>query len=409
MKPRPPRGPLANVLIGVAMTGLALLLGQDATAQGWPALDAPACALVVVVNLPAVVRTRFPVAVFLLAQSGFAVYVSLGYWPVVNSLATLLATYTLASERPARISVPGAALTGLTWLGAGVLNEAYGWHRGSLTAAAGQAVVFPAVLWWFGALSRKATELTRALAAEQEERALREVAYERGRIARELHDVVAHHMAVISVQSGLARFVFDSDPATARAALDTIADTGTEALDELRRMLTLLREGTDPRAPDRPMPGLARLGELVARVGAGGTPVALTVEGVPRPIGSGADLCAYRVVQESLTNVLKHAPGAATEVVVRYGSRHLEVDVTNEGGRTIPAHMPAGTGHGLIGMRERAKLYGGRIDIGPRDEGDGFAVRLTLPLTAQAGAPPATGRRGGPGPDDRLPPAVREG
>lgn len=409
MKLRPLRGPLVNALIGVAMTGLALLLGQDATAEDWPALDPSAYALVVVVNLPAMVRTRFPVAVFVLAQSGFAVYAALGYWPVVNSLATLLATYTLASERPARISVPGAAVTGLTWLGAGLLNELYGWHDGSLASAAGQAVVFPAVLWWFGALSRRTTELTRALALEQEERARREVAYERGRIARELHDVVAHHMAVISVQSGLARFVFDSDPATARAALDTIADTGTEALDELRRMLTLLREGTDPRAPDRPMPGLARLDELAARVGAGGTPVALTVEGVPRPIGSGADLCAYRVVQESLTNVLKHAPGAATEVVVRYGPRYLEVAVTNEGGRTIPAHLPTGTGHGLIGMRERAKLYGGRIDIGPRDDGDGFAVRLTLPLTARAGALPATGRRGGPDPDDRLPPAPREG
>ncbi|WP_411075601.1 sensor histidine kinase [Streptomyces sp. cmx-4-7] len=409
MKLRPLRGPLANALIGVAMTGLALLLGQDAAAQRWPVLDPVAYALVVVVNLPAVVRTRFPGAVFVLAQGGFAVYVALGYWPVVNSLATLLATFTLASHRSARISVPGAAVTGLTWLGAGLLDEVNGGHHGSLAAAAGQAVVFPAVLWWFGALSRRATELTRALAAEQEERALREVAYERGRIARELHDVVAHHMAVISVQSGLARFVFDSDPATARTALDTIADTGAEALDELRRMLTLLREGTDPRAPDRPMPGLARLDELVARVGAGGTPVTLSVLGVPRPIGPGADLCAYRVVQESLTNVLKHAPGAATEVVVRYGPHHLEVDVTNEGGRSIPAHMPAGTGHGLIGMRERAKLYGGRIDIGPCDDGGGFAVRLALPLTARVGALPAPGRRGGPDPDDRLPPAAREG
>ncbi|MFC8587075.1 hypothetical protein ACFUGD_21390 [Streptomyces sp. NPDC057217] len=122
MKLRPPRSPLVNALMGIAMTGLALLLGQDAAAQRWPVLDPVAYALILVVNLPAVVRTRFPVAVFVLAQSGFAVYVSLGYWPVVNSLATLLATYTLASERPARISVPGAAITGLTWLGAGLLD-----------------------------------------------------------------------------------------------------------------------------------------------------------------------------------------------------------------------------------------------------------------------------------------------
>ncbi|MEU6867543.1 sensor histidine kinase [Streptomyces sp. NPDC046876] len=412
MQLRPLSGRIANVVIGIAMTALALLLGRDSATQGWPPLDPTGYALIVLVNLPALVRTRFPVAVFAVTQTGFVVYVCLGYWPVVNSLATLLATFTLASLRPARISAPGAVITGLTWLGAGLLDEVRGDH-GSLAAAAGQAVVFPAVLWWFGTLARKTTELTRELAAEQEQRALREIAAERSRIARELHDVVAHHMAVISVQAGLARFVFDSDPATARGALDTIADTGAEALDEMRRMLALLRESDEPGAPERPMPGLQRLADLLARVRAGGTPVELTVRGTARPLGPGADLCAYRVIQESLTNVLKHAPGAAARIDVHYEPKALTVEITDDGEGAVPAGVPAGSGHGLIGMRERAKLYGGRVDTGPREDGRGFAVRLTLPLSARSGAPSAADRRDGadgvgPG-GGRLPPSGPEG
>ena len=210
---------------------------------------------------------------------------------------------------------------------------------------------------------------------------------ERVRIARGLHDVVAHHMSVISVQAGLARYVLSSDPATTGRALDTIVDTSHEALEEMRRMLALLRvpdadQHSEGRTHD-PAPGLARLDELVERVRSAGVPVRVVVAGPPSPLSSGADLCAYRIVQESLTNVLKHARGA--EVVVRLDYREpeeLTIQVSDNGPGVSPGPV---TGHGLVGMGERAGLYGGSVQAGPGPEG-GFVVTLTLPIgTAAAG------------------------
>ncbi|MEU1025927.1 ATP-binding protein, partial [Streptomyces sp. NPDC005904] len=157
---------------------------------------------------------------------------------------------------------------------------------------------------------------------------------------------------------------------------------------ELRRMLRVLRAGDGEDGdgtPEAPMPGLARLAEMVERVRAGGVPVELRVTGEPRPLAPGIELCAYRVVQEALTNVLKHAPGAGTDVELAYRRRHIEVSVSNDGKGVIQDRVRTGGGHGLIGMRERAKLYGGTISIGPLSEG-GFAVRLTLPTSARAAA-----------------------
>lgn len=292
----------------------------------------------------------------------------------------MLAVYTLASTSPARLSLSYGALTGGLWIYAGALS-----HSDSMPSVVGQAVVFFAVLWRFGYTVRRSAELSRRLHAEQAERARRQVVEERGRIARELHDVVAHHMSVISVQAGLAGFVFSSDPPTARGALDTISAAAREALDELRRMLQVLRhEDTEAEgAPAAPMPGLARLGDVAERVRAGGVPVELRVEGEPRPLAPGVELCAYRVVQEALTNVLKHARGASAHVELCYQEHQVRVSVPNDGTGREPDRVRVRGGHGLIGMRERAKLYGGTIDIGPGSEG-GFAVRLTLPTSARA-------------------------
>jgi signal transduction histidine kinase len=237
---------------------------------------------------------------------------------------------------------------------------------------------------WSGILARRSRELAQQLRVRQAERVRREVSEERGRIARELHDVVAHHMSVISVQAGLARFVLDSDAATARRALATIEDTSGEALEELRRMLKVLREhdlgGVESAAP---MPTLARLDDLVERVRAGGVPVELSVQGTVRPLAPGVELCAYRVVQEALTNVLKHTHHARAQVRLDYLQHELKVTVTDDGEGAISDRELEGSGHGLIGMGERAKLYGGTISVGPRDEG-GFAVRLTLPTSGTA-------------------------
>ncbi|WP_405771601.1 sensor histidine kinase [Streptomyces sp. NBC_01538] len=370
--------PLAvDALIVAALTGVALLLGPEAARQGHHPLDATAYALVVLVHLPLVLRGRAPVVVCCVVHATWLVYITAGYWPVVCSFGPMLAVYTVASVRAPRVSVACAALMGGVWIYAGAVNHTDGWP-----SVAGQAVVYPAMLWRFGGLARRAAELARQLRREQAERARREVAEERGRIARELHDVVAHHLSVISVQAGLARFVFDTDRPTTRSALDTIEATGKEALDELRRMLMLLR-AADDGAPAGPMPSVARLGEMTDRVRAGGTPVTLVVEGTERPLAPGVDLCAYRVVQEALTNVVKHAPGATVQVRLKYEPHQVTVSVTDNGEGVIPDRVRVGGGHGLRGMRERAKLYRGQIDIGPQDEG-GFAVRMILPTSARA-------------------------
>ncbi|MFF1715487.1 sensor histidine kinase [Streptomyces sp. NPDC058268] len=370
---------VADTSIAVALTTVAVLLGQESAKQGWPELDVRGYVLVALVNVPIVARSRAPLTVLTVVYLAWIAYVTVGYWPVVNTFGPMLAVYTVASLKPPRVSLPCAALMSAVWIYAGAISEG-----ATMASVTGQAIGFPLVIWRFGHVARRSAELARQLKREQDERARREVAEERGRIARELHDVVAHHMSVISVQAGLAKFVFTSDPATAHAALSTISGTSGEALEELRRMLRVLRAREEgDGAPDAPMPGLARLGEMVERVRAGGVAVELRVEGTPRQLAPGVELCAYRVVQEALTNVLRHARGAGALVELRYQPHHVTVSVTNDGEGVIPDRVGTGSGHGLIGMRERAKLYGGTISIGPRSEG-GFAVRLTLPTSAQA-------------------------
>ncbi|WP_112468712.1 sensor histidine kinase [Streptomyces triticisoli] len=380
--------PAVDAGIAVSQVVVAVLLGHESRQAGWPAVDAAGYVLIALVNLPTVLRSRAPLVVCLVVHVWWTLFIVAGYWPVLNSLAPMLAVYTVTALRPARISVPCAGLMGAVWILSGVLHEgAY------LPAVVAQAIVFPAILWRFGRIARRSAKLTAQLRAEQAERARREVAEERVRIARELHDVVAHHMSVISVQAGLAAFVFGSDPATARGALATIGATSTEALEELRRMLRMLRTEGDDNALDAPMPGLGRLPDMTDRVRAGGVRVVLRVEGTPRPLPPGIELCAYRVVQESLTNVLKHAPGAEAVVELRYEPGGLLVTVTDDGGgagragEVISDRNPPRGGHGLMGMHERAKLYGGSLTVGPRGRG-GFAVRLSLPTSTRPGERP---------------------
>lgn len=364
-------------LITAAQTTVAVLLGRESAAQGWPAPDALAWTLVALANLPTVLRNRAPVLVCVGVLAVSAGYVTLGYWPVVNSLGPMLAFYTVAALRPTRTTAVCAALLAGVWIYAGLVTEG-----SSMASVVAQSLAYALVLWWFGHSARRTAELTRQLKAEQAERARREVAEERVRIARELHDVVAHHMAVINVQAGLARFVFTSDARTAREALDTIAGSSGEALAELRRMLGLLRaDGVQGAADGAPAPGLDQLADMVDRVRAGGVPVDLRITGEPRPLPPGVQLCLYRVVQEALTNVLKHAPGAQAHVELAYRAGEMTVTVKDNGKGVNPARKQDRSGHGLIGMRERAKLYGGSIVVGPRSEG-GFGVHLTLPTSA---------------------------
>ncbi|GIH97107.1 sensor histidine kinase [Planobispora siamensis] len=219
-------------------------------------------------------------------------------------------------------------------------------------------------------------------ASERAELLAREaVNEERFRIARELHDVVAHSVSVMVMQAGAARLMLRPDQATEREALTVVEETGREAVEELRRVVGLLRTdaGNDGLAPQ---PSLARLDDLLDQVRAAGLDVRLTVEGSPVPLPAGLNLSAYRIVQEALTNTLRHAGPTRSEVTVAYRSRMLCLDIIDEGPRDGRAPGREGTGHGLVGMRERVALFHGRLSAGPLPEG-GYGVRVSLPLSGR--------------------------
>ena len=216
------------------------------------------------------------------------------------------------------------------------------------------------------------------LEREQELRASEAVDAERARIARELHDLVAHNVSVMVVQAGAERHSLTDEHESTREALSSIERAGRQALGEARRLLGMLRPGDEPGGELAPQPSLDQLDMLVEQVQRAGLPVALEIEGDPVALPAGVDLCAYRVVQESLTNALKHAGPAHATVRLRYGPQALEVAVTDDG-EGAARRNGDGSGHGLIGMRERVALYDGDLHAGPRD-GNGFEVRALIPL-----------------------------
>jgi signal transduction histidine kinase len=234
--------------------------------------------------------------------------------------------------------------------------------------------------------SRLAEELHEAAVRAEEDREAHRraaVAGERRRVAREMHDIVAHSISVMVVQAGGARRILERDPRRAAEAAARIEQTGRDALAEMRRLLGVLRP-EERRSEREPQPGMAGVGALVERARGAGLPVALRVEGERPELPQGLDLAAYRIVQEALTNALRHAGGAPAEVLVRYGPDAIELEVADRGpGPRLPpatgARDPGPAGHGLVGMRERAQLYGGELHAGPRP-GGGFAVRARLPV-----------------------------
>jgi signal transduction histidine kinase len=222
------------------------------------------------------------------------------------------------------------------------------------------------------------------LAETELERARRSVVQERIQIARELHDVVAHGMSVITVQAGYGNLVMDTDPEAARSALGAIEATGRQTLTELRTLLTVLRKDEPGEGPDvlslSPAPGLACLDELIERTAKAGVQVALTVTGRCRPLPAGIDLAAYRIVQEALTNVVKHADSSGAVVGLGYKEDELIIDVTDDG-NGCPDEPPPVLGHGLVGIRERAHLYGGSVHA-HNLSGGGFKVTCRIPVPA---------------------------
>ena len=231
------------------------------------------------------------------------------------------------------------------------------------------------------------SERARALEAGREETIRAAIADERGRIARELHDIVAHCISVMVVQAGAAEDLLDRNPPLARPALQAVQETGRQAVTELTRMLGLLRG--ERAAPElRPQPGTAQLHELAESMRETGLPVTIQVQGTPRPLAPGIELTIYRVAQEALTNALKHAGPTRARVGLRYGEHTVELEVADHGRGAGPGDAPGphagrGTGHGLIGMRERVALYGGSLAAGSGPDG-GFAVRMVLPADGAA-------------------------
>jgi signal transduction histidine kinase len=237
--------------------------------------------------------------------------------------------------------------------------------------------------WTAGWLVRRRAAQVREALEHSGELAAGAVAEERARIARELHDVVAHSVSIVAVQAGAAEEWLDSDPERAREHLASVRRTAREAMTEMRRLLDVLRTDDTAYAPQ---PGLSRLPELLDETRAAGLPVELVEEGERPELSPGLDLVAFRIVQESLTNVRKHAGEVPTRVLLRYRGDELELEVTNEPS-AAPSTIDGGDkgldgGHGLVGMRERVRLYGGRLETGENGDG-GFRVHALLPLSAE--------------------------
>jgi signal transduction histidine kinase len=341
-------------------------------------------ALALLHTLPLAARRRFPGAVLgISAVSGLAV-AALGLPPIVLGPAILVAVYSVAAYGDRWVSLAGLAVAEV---GLAAIQFTPG-RQQAVTLVVDMLVV--AAAWLLGhfvadrrVYAARLEERTAELEQAREELARRAVAEERLRLARELHDVVAHAMSVIAVQSGVGAHVADSRPEEAAKALAAVEATSRAALTELRRMLGVLRQDSEPLGSLAPVPGLADLDGLLAEVAKAGLAVKLRVEGTRPELPAGVDLSAYRIVQEALTNVVKHAGPARAEVTIRYRDQDVTVEVTDDGrGITAPTgDGRAGVGHGLIGMRERVAAFGGDLEAGPRP-GGGFRVAARLPLAA---------------------------
>jgi len=333
---------------------------------------------------PLAARRRFPLSVLATSVASGLAFAALGLPPAFLGPAILVPVYTVAAYCGRRASLAGLAAVEVamaavqltpasaelgTWVG-NALVVAAAWLLGRFV---GDRRVYAAQL------EARTAELEQA----REELARRAVAEERLRIARELHDVVAHSMSVIAVQSGVGALVADTQPEEARKALAAVEVTSRTALEELRRLLGVLRQDGEPQGSLTPAPGLAGLDTLLAQMAEAGLAVKLRVEGTRPQVPPGVDLSAYRIVQEALTNVVKHAGPARALVVVCYGDEEITLEVTDDGrgAAALGGDGRAGTGHGLIGMRERVVLFGGDLQVGPRP-GGGFRVSARLPYAA---------------------------
>jgi signal transduction histidine kinase len=374
---------LALVAAGLATALLVPMVVSVPVGRGVPVgILALGCALVLLHTLPLAARRRFPGTVLALCVASGLAFAALFMMPVFLGPAILVAVYSVAAYADRWVSLAGlvVAEVGL----AAVQLTPGRFERSTLLLFMGVI----AVAWVLGhfvgdrqVYAAQLEERTAELERAREELARRAVTEERLRLARELHDVVAHAMSVIAVQSGVGAHVAESRPEEVGKALGAIEATSRGALEELRRLLGVLRQDSESQASLTPVPGLANLESLLTEVGKAGLAVRLRVEGTPLQLPAGVDLSTYRIIQEALTNVVKHAGPAHAQVTIGYRDQDVTVEVIDDGRGAMPPASDgrAGTGHGLIGMRERAAAFNGELEVGPCP-GGGFRVAARLPL-----------------------------
>ena len=379
----------------------ALLLAPCSLWLAWSHFASSRSAIVqTALILVLVARRRYPSAVFLAASAiGLAQWL-LGF-PLLGDVTLLIALYTMAAHESwiraviaAAVLEAGSAMAAAKWQLAGTAPRSLLFLSAMVVAAlfAGLAVASGSrYLAWMD-------ERARRLEIERDQQAVIAAAAERTRIARDLHDIVSHSLSVVITLADAAAVVGRADPARGAEAMTEASEVARQALADLRAMLGVLRTD-EPSAGRTPQPGLGDLGALVERIRATGLPVALTVEGTPFPLGAAAELTIYRIVQEALTNTLRHAAASRAAVTLAYDRPRLRVRITDDGAARAPEPRPA-AGHGIDGMRERAALHGGTLEAGPNpDAPGGWLVEATLGSTGSSGRAglESTGSWGRPG------------
>jgi signal transduction histidine kinase len=378
-----PRQDVLDVLLAAAITVMVLVdLSSAADASGVRPTDVWAVLLSLLQTVPLAFRRRAPLLVFLLIVTGVGVYYALGYEVTDGTLATFVGVYTVAAHENRRRS----------FVALGVLAVAMTWYW------VFRAEPFdPTTPIWIGILAvlswslgeyvkarRAYTSEVETLAGQLEQarefEARQAVWQERARLARELHDLIGHTVNLMVVQAGAGRRTLASDPSGAERAFQTIETTGREALDELDRLLGVLQTPDDEPYPPA-LPGLDQVRALADRFQNSGLAVQVSIEGEQVPLPRSLDQSAYRIIQEALTNALRHAGGAMAHVAVRYRDNQLELEIADDGHQNLKAQKHASGGRGLIGIRERVAMFGGDLDAGQRP-GGGFVVRCRFPLAA---------------------------
>jgi signal transduction histidine kinase len=386
-RPVPRDALLAGALVVLELLFQLLLPRQTWPANWWAVLGWSAlCAT------PVVARRAAPRLAVALCLAVLAVVVLFRQYPMTHSLSFVVVTYTVAARFPLRRAGVTGVVLWLPVLAANLVDRGAPNELGLAPVYLIVNNVLIALVSFFVGRTVHARRLAtatleeRARVAEANQRALAEqaVADERRRIARELHDVVAHHVSVMGVLATGARRMLHRAPDTADEALTTIEDTSRTTLREMRRLLDVLRtDAEEPAAELAPQPGLGGIETLVEQVREAGLPVTLRVDGSPGALDPGVALTIYRIVQEALTNAIKHAGSATAQVRLSFGTSWLVVEVFDTGRGPVPEAVH-GIGHGLVGMRERVALYGGTLRTGPRP-GGGFRVYAKIP-TEQLGA-----------------------